>query len=199
MNYFGKHEKYLITCSDCGDFWTSYCPLCKSSNGKTVQVYGSVNKSKFKPENKNESINFLKDKFDKKYSPVIVKSKPKKIIPVQPIPITIENFFVSSKGIFKELCFIPDGFTRFFISKGSEYFSNKESDLLIRKSDHWGHNIRFCAWHLDGYKKDTSWKWKDANGKEKKIGIILFSELSINNAFKPNKNKIAEFESRHPI
>lgn len=196
-----KTQKLIVTCSDCNELWTGYCQLCKQSAVKSIDCFVS-SLPKIKPENKNESITFLKNKFDAKYKDVNCwegikikhSSKPKKNVPVQTLPITIDNFFIASKGVFEEIEAIPEGFTKFFSSKSSEYFCNDEKKILIRRSDHWGSNIRFCAWFLNGQKHECSWKWQDKYGKGKRIGSILFSDLIINNAFQPRKK---DLEARH--
>jgi hypothetical protein len=110
--------------------------------------------------------------------------------PVQPTPITIDNFFISTKGVFTELIEMPEGFTIFFNSKESKYYSNEDKTQLIRISNHWGYGIKYCSWLLKGYKAEVAWKWKKSNGKHDRIGIISISNLKVNPAFyDKNKNK----------
>lgn len=105
---------------------------------------------------------------------------------VKKIDITIDNFFVKSKGNFIELKSIPENFEKFFDSKTSTYYTNNNKDVLIRVSDHWGENIRFCSWFLIGYEKFACWKWKKKYGSEMKIGLINICDLKYNNS-KPKK------------
>lgn len=102
----------------------------------------------------------------------------KKEIPAQEIPVTIGNFFVRTYGEFTEINEIPEGFSLFYSSKGSQYYTNEAKDTLIRSSDHWGWNIAFCCWYLIGYKKCVSWRFQKHYGKESKIGLIKISELA---------------------
>ncbi|HTB99871.1 MAG TPA: hypothetical protein VK705_04255 [Ferruginibacter sp.] len=120
-------------------------------------------------------------------------------VPIQPLPITIDNFFVRTTGVFKEIEFIPVGYVGFFNSKESAYYHSPDKDKIVRVSNHWGFSIRFCAWFLDGYEKESSFKWGKNNGKQMRIGIISINELKPNlhlNWSKTNRKKI---ESRHPI
>lgn len=108
--------------------------------------------------------------------------------PTQPTPITIDNFFIRTKGVFREIKEVPYGYKSIFKSKKSEYFTNEEKTKIVRISDHWGFKIRFCAWHLQSnpegsYEKMSSFKWSRINGKKCfKIGIIHISDLSVNNS-----------------
>lgn len=123
-----------------------------------------------------------------------IKSAVNRIIPTQPVPVTIENFFVRTYREFKEIKEVPKGFTEFFKSKKSVYYTNEAKTQLVRVSDHWGHRIRYCAWHLEGYEKISSWAWHKVHGKELKIGKIPFRELRVNNFYTRKA-----IESRHPI
>lgn len=145
----------LITCFDCEQDWEHICPLCKAT------PYGSI-----------------ADQLSKEKSKKVKKHKSKREqVPEQPTPITVENFFVASFGVWKEIYKIPNGFSKFFESKGSEYYRNTDGSEIVRKSDHWGSRIRFCTWHLDGYKKVPCFKWNSLYGKEPKIGIISISDF----------------------
>lgn len=115
------------------------------------------------------------------------KKSGKKVIelPQQPTPITIDNFFIRTSGVYDEIQSIPEGFHCFFRSKGSAYWTNEFKTHVVRVSDHWGFNIRFCAWflkenHNGTYDRISSFKWKKIKGKENRIGIIHISNFSIN-------------------
>lgn len=105
-------------------------------------------------------------------------------IPIQETPITVDNFFIRSKGWFVELQEIPKDFNLFFSSKKSSYYTNTEQTELIRVSDHWGRNINFCAWYLIGYEPISAYKWRKEYGKGPRIGKICFSEFFVNNHFR---------------
>ena len=155
-----------ITCDDCGIVWVGRCQFCKQYP-PNVSVIKNINK------------------------------KPNKVkeIPVQELPITIDNFFISTMGVFAEIDKVPEGFVKFFKSKESEYYHDEGKLTLIRISNHWGYRIRFCTWHLEGYKKIIAWQWKSKYGKKMRIGIIKITELKVNNAFQPFKS--VELERRH--
>jgi hypothetical protein len=118
-------------------------------------------------------------------------------------PINVGNFFLASFGWFDEIDGVPEGFISFFKSKGSEYFTNSSEDTLIRISDHWGYSIRHCSWHLKGYPKISSWRWKKDHGKTKRIGCVLFKNLTPNqssvNSGSQIIKEIDKLESRHPF
>ena len=135
----------------------------------------------------------------KKQKIVLKKSKKIKEVPIQPLPITWENFFLATKGSFDEIEFIPDGFVSFFKSKGSEYFINDDKTILIRKSDHWGFGIRYCNWYLKDYGFNHCGNWKKTVEEPLKIGKINISELLPSIKDKTKKYQHQEFESRHPI
>lgn len=127
------------------------------------------------------------------FAPFVKKPTTKKIIekkaiewPEQPLPITIDNFFIRTWGVFNELKALPVGYKNFFESRGSEYFTNEDKTKIVRVSDHWGFNIRFCAWFLKEvgqtkFEKISSWRWKKKKGSDKRIGIITISNFNINN------------------
>lgn len=98
---------------------------------------------------------------------------------VQPTPITIDNFFVASYGIFTEVNSIPEGFTLFFSSRSSKYYRNHDGSKLARASDHWGRDIRNCSWHLYGYPRMNCFKWSKVYGKRVFIGVIAIDCLSV--------------------
>lgn len=143
-------------------------------------------------------IKSLKAKITKTKAELSIKPKKNKEIPFQPTPINIDNFFISTMGVFTEMERIPDGFTMFFQSKGSQYYCDDKKRFLVRVSDHWGHGIRFCSWHLKGYPKIISWRWQKQFGKHNRIGFIRIDELEINKAYTPRLKKY-EPTSRHPI
>lgn len=89
--------------------------------------------------------------------------------------ITIENFFLSSKGVFREISQVPSGFRRFFTSRGSRYYVSPDGSHLVRLSDHWGKGIRECEWNLEGYPLLHCSEWRSRIGR--RMGIISFSEL----------------------
>ena len=91
--------------------------------------------------------------------------------------VTLDNFFINSIGKFTEIYEIPKGFTKFFDSKTSIYYTNNDKTQLIRISDHWGKNIKKCTWYLSGYPNLYAINWKYEIGKDMKIGIIEFSNL----------------------
>ena len=100
--------------------------------------------------------------------------------PIQPTPITINNFFISTKGLFNEISEIHLGFESFFKSKNSEYFTNSDRTILIRKSNHWGFRIKNCDWHLKGYGLVSCGRFSKENQNSFKIGIIKYSDLKVN-------------------
>lgn len=128
---------------------------------------------------------------------IVLTEQPKLVIPktkrvnikYQPTPITIENFFIATNGLFTEIQQVPFGFSHFFKSKSSNYYANEDNTLLVRTSDHWGYQIANCNWFLDGYDRIISWKWQKWYGKSIKIGIIKFDMLTV--------NAPKEIESRH--
>lgn len=91
--------------------------------------------------------------------------------------ITIENFFVSSEVTFNEIESIPKGFRCFFKSKSSIYFTNENKTAIIRKSDHWGTNIRQCNWFLGGYPKGHCGEWVTQLSNPWKLGITTFNDF----------------------
>ena len=158
----------LITCRDCEQDWEHICPLCKAT------PYGSI-----------------ADQLSKEKSKKVKKSKSQREqVPEQPTPITIDNFFVASFGVWKEIEEIPTGFSKFFKSKGSEYYRNTDGSKVVRKSDHWGSRIRFCTWYLYGYKKLPCFRWNAEYGKDYKIGIISINEFEIHQKQVQNTTKI---------
>jgi len=170
-------EKNIISCSDCMGQWKIWCPYCK----KTEFTHRSyTDKSELKKKVQQTKTNKI--------------DRIKKIIPIQPTPITIENFFINTFGIFKEIKEISPTFNSFFKSKGSEYFTNADNTELIRVSDHWGYNIRFCSWHLEGIKRISCYNWQKEHGRHKRIGQIMITDLVPNNH---NQNQV-ELISRHP-
>jgi hypothetical protein len=116
-----------------------------------------------------------------------VSEKPKVNLLEQPLPITINNFFIRTKGDFKEIQKIPDNYSLFFKSKGSEYYTNKQKTRVIRISDHWGKGIKNCAWYLEGYDRINCGIWKKAIENPVKIGIINIENLEINGSKKARK------------
>jgi len=113
-----------------------------------------------------------------------VYKKPTKVnenkIVQQPLPITINNFFIRTKGTFKEIKTVPISYLRFFKSKGSEYYTNNERTKIVRVSDHWGSSIKLCTWYLESYDKINCGKWKKTIINPIKIGIIDVKDLKIN-------------------
>lgn len=118
---------------------------------------------------------------------IILKPKYETEKPLQPLPITWENFFLATKGEFDEIFEIPNNYESIFKSKGSEYFINDEKTILIRKSDHWGFGIRNCHWYLKGYPRLHCGTWQKKQEQPLKIGIIKISELK--EAIKPKKKR----------
>ncbi|HET8736196.1 MAG TPA: hypothetical protein VFM69_06335 [Pricia sp.] len=107
--------------------------------------------------------------------------KPKKKAPVQGMPITIDNFFVNTFGEFEEIESVPDGFTLFFRSRGSRYYTGQNKDVLVRVSDHWGWGIRFCNWYLKGFAKKHCGGWKNlCPDRTTRIGKIHYSDMKPN-------------------
>lgn len=174
-----------VTCTDCDIVWQVSCPYCKLPTLRVLYPKRISKKALAKAKVKPKKQKIKVTKTDG--------------IPIQELPITVDNFFIASQGYFVELLVIPPAFKSFFKSKGSEYFTNEEKTELIRVSDHWGYNIRFCAWHLKGYPKVTSWKWQKQFTKAKRIGLIKFTELNPNNQYYKNIGVKTEFESRHPF
>lgn len=92
--------------------------------------------------------------------------------------ISLNNFFISSKGDWDEIQSIPEGFTLFYKSKSSQYFVNTTKDKIIRISNHWGIGIKKCHWFLIGYEKCHSFHWSNKFKGQNKIGMIEISQLS---------------------
>ena len=178
--------------------WEVYCEFCKQTPCKAYESF--VPNTKLTQQ---QIIANVKEQRKKnKVVAVVKKEKTKKVKPIQPLPITIENFFIATSGVFEELQEIPIDFEKFFASKGSEYYTNKDKTELIRVSDHWGYAIRFCSWHLRGYKYMFCGRWAKKVDQPKKIGIISFTDLTDGGVL-PNmeinaRPYIKEFESRHP-
>jgi hypothetical protein len=149
-----------MTCDSCQTDWYHNCPLCKKKC-KTPIAQQPVAAPR---------------------QPTAVRSNqiPKTPKPEQPLPITIENFYISTTATFTEIKKIPDGFLEFFKSKGSQYFTNELKDVVVRKSDHWGYGIRHCNWFLKGHEKEFCGHWKNQKGKFMYIGIALIK------SFQPN-------------
>lgn len=97
--------------------------------------------------------------------------------PNQTTPITWENFFIASKGMFTEVEEIPKNFTPLHKSRGSEYFISYDKKVLIRRSNHWGYGIRFCNWYLKGYGYDSCRRWKKNVDSPCKIGRVNINDL----------------------
>lgn len=110
------------------------------------------------------------------------------------IAVNEDNFFVATAGLFTEIQSIPNGFELFFKSKTSSYYTDSNKETLVRRSDHWGCKIAFCAWFIDGIKQESSYKWKKKHGY--KTGMVKYSEM-INLAteqdivFVKNKRKVS--------
>lgn len=166
----------LITCNDCDILWINSCPICKDKVPYKITEVKNIEA----PKPIRAKLPIRKQPSETNPKVRLEKQIGDGDIPIQTTPITIDNFFIASKGTFKELQSIPSGFTKFFTSKKSIYYSNEEKTELVRVSDHWGYRIRFCAWHLEGYKKISSWDWKKKIGNEMRIGIILYSDLEVN-------------------
>lgn len=181
----------IVTCFDCDVRWENCCPLCKSCKGIELPDFHDPLKPKV------SHIRTVPRKREKKAREPI-KIKKRLGIVTNEIPVNIENFFIATVGEFKQLSGVTGMFNLFFQSKGSQYFTNEAKDTLIRKSDHWGYDIRFCHWFLSGYKRESSWKWIKKYGNEKRCGIIKFTELK-NITQDVAKVIEKEFESRHPI
>lgn len=171
-------QKHLY-CQDCETEWSTYCPFCKIE---------------FHKNNVKVCAPFITEQPKKKQLKNIPKVK--KEIPIQEYPITMDNFFINTFGVFTELENIPIGFKLFFVSKKSMYYENEERNYLIRVSDHWGYGIRFCSWLLHGYKNQTAWKWQEDYSDDMRVGIIPISELQLNPRY---HNSHKELNSRHPI
>lgn len=150
----------VISCGDCGTIWLHGCPVCKTPT-RIIEdgIYPAVKK---------------------KVKKVEVKPKIRKIKIYQPLPITIDNFFIATTGDFKEIRKVPFGFASFFKSKGSEYYKNEDGSKLIRVSDHWGAGIKYCNWFLIGYKYMHVGKFQKVYGKDFRIGIIDITDLKDN-------------------
>lgn len=157
------------SCQDCDIEWRKYCPLCKK-------------------------------KGDKPKSPKRVKGKNKKQTPtaVQPLPIGIDNFHVSTFGVFKRIETIPSGFVNFYNSKGSSYYKNWDGTVLIRESDHWGNFIANCCWFLEGYEQIACFRWAKKYNKIKMIGIINVGDLKVHTSKDRPTTNLLNFTSRHP-
>ena len=179
-----------VGCNECKEQWRYSCPICKRKGNQ------------WRDENGDNTIkthklsNVVKDILERSplwaIIPIGVKSnkskkvakkpksiaKPKKV--VQPLPITIDNFFISTYGVFKEIEEIPKEYYSFFKSTGSEYFRTIKGDVVIRKSDHWGNGINNCSWFLEGHPIGSSWEWKKNMDDPIKIGMIEIWDLKPN-------------------
>ena len=182
--------KKFVSCEDCQTQWVDVCPLCKKRVTERTAFRDENGRSlhkRLKAINHNgKRIFFLKPK-GKPLSEKIKKYKNSE----QPKPITWENFFISTYGLFKEIDSIPKGFTFIFSSKRSEYFVNKDKSIIIRASDHWGFGIKFCSWHLKNYGRCSCRNWKKYNGDDEKIGMIYIEDFTPNRSMKP-KDKSTE-------
>ena len=181
-----------ISCKDCEQQWRTYCPICKQignkwkdENGKNVPAHQLTEKSRnilkwtkgYKAVIEDRIINHpVPLKIKKK---IVLKEKTKKETeaPIQPLPITWENFFMATKGIFDEIDYIPYGFESFYKSKGSEYFINEDKTQLVRKSNHWGYGIKYCNWYLKGYGFRYCASWSKLVDNPLKTGIIKIGNL----------------------
>jgi hypothetical protein len=206
-----RFYKY-IGCGDCQEMWTPYCPLCKQKgkhwkdeNGHSVPSHQLTKKSLEILRNVTDYKATVEDRIitpppkKNKKVKLITKNKKEINIPEQPLPINWENFFLATKGTFEEISKIPNGFSSFFKSKGSEYFINEDKTILIRESDHWGFGIRYCNWYLKGYGFEHCGNWKKKIDEPLKIGKINIIELSPSFKEKSKRFQHQEFESRHPI
>lgn len=198
-------EKYPI----CKHNWCKIHKTCIYKNAQTHLKTNAYESAIGEERNADIVLCYNKPTFYKYNAPLFDKVVPlqksvikkwKEVeIPFQPMPITMENFFIRSHGTFIEIFDIPIGYTEFFKSKKSQYYTNDDKTMLVRISDHWGHKIRFCSWHLKGYPKISSWGWRKQFGNQCRIGIIKFSELKINYFLPKGFTKPKEFESRHPF
>lgn len=185
----------------CGYWFCNYhrrCLLSEPPIFKSTTTY-----DKFIPQSQSvlrkKRNKGLGSKKEKKIESMLIK----KGIPLTILPVTIDNFYLTTYGIFNEINAIPPDFKSFFKSKGSEYFTNEEKTHLIRVSDHWGMYIRYCDWFLkvgEHVERISSFKWTKKYGKGNlRIGIIKYSDLTINNRIIGSASKIERIESRHPI
>lgn len=154
---------------------------------KRCLLHEHVERNEVKEVKKSEPIFNYFSPFVKNKKKTVNKARVIKVIelPEQPTPITVENFFIRTKAVYDEIQTIPEGFHCFFRSKGSAYWTNQEKTHIVRESDHWGFNIRYCAWYLKQdpqgtYKMISSFKWKKLNGNSKRIGIVHISNFSVN-------------------
>jgi len=93
--------------------------------------------------------------------------------------ININNFFVVSLGFWDEISQVPKGFTCFFQSRGSSYYTNKDNTKLVRKSNHWGWGIKKCTWFIKGYEMNHCGDWQQNVPNPMRIAIIDYKDLSL--------------------
>ena len=99
--------------------------------------------------------------------------------------ITIENFYLQTKGVFYRIDEVPEGYFSIFRSKGSEYFTNIAKTKVVRVSDHWGYFIKNCDWFLrmrpnESIRRMSSFAFSKKYEGKKFIGIIDLNDLSHN-------------------
>lgn len=164
--------KPIVGCVDCQIQWETYCPLCKKKGSY-------LDGSNLRKALRQLGLLPVKNDIDKPKKTNKIQNTP----PVQPTPISTDNFHVNTTGAFEEIYSIPDGFTIIFESKASTYYVNKDKTQVVRESDHWGLCIKYCSWFLKGTPYIRCSKWKKLYEGEFKIGIIDIID------FKPNSNK----------
>ena len=187
----------VIGCGDCKSQWKTRCPLCKQEAKHWVLENGK-NFLKDRVEANSRPIlkrNGIYEAFIGLYKYIdprgsernksVSYDAPERITqegpPIQPCPITMDNFYLNTTGTFTEVRKVLDGFELFFESKESKYYIDSSKALLLRESNHWGSGIRFCNWYLKGRPKIPCWKWVKRYSSDVLYGVIAF------NQFKPNK------------
>lgn len=180
-----------VGCGDCMETHIGYCPLCKKKGGKFrsnvgVKLFRSRNWSCYEvvnhytiiafrdrpPSNepKKEKKKPVRSKKEKNNSNLFATQKPK-----QPTPITKDNFHIATYGWWQEIPELIEGYELIHKSKGSAYWASPCGEILIRKSDHWGYQIKYCDWFIKGYKKMHCTHWRRNFGV--KMAWIRVSDL----------------------
>lgn len=181
----------------------------------------------FRPEHESERLTYnnysriVKEKEQRNPNAINVKEdRPKE----QPLPITIDNFFIKTFAVFNQIPEIPDGYSEFFRSgSNSVYYTNADKSHIVRASNHWGSKIRECAWFLKTdqsgtYEKIPSYKWQKVYGNQVRYGLVNINQFlprtgraasshdtekireivreEIERAFKINAEEIQHFDRR---
>ncbi len=187
-------DKESVSCGDCGIVWTHCCPVCKAYPPNMV-FFPTPKKIFFPASNELKGNMFATSRNEPTQRKARMgggtgkppKGNKKVDVTIQMLPVTMDNFFMSTYGVFDRLDEIPAGYEKIFESRGSAYYSDESKETLIRVSDHWGHSIKCCAWFIRGFEKKSSWRWQKQHGKEKFVGLIKIADLTPNFMYAENR------------